>query len=175
MKKMHIFHRMSATLDISAPTSAAQSPVVNKARVIHLIAVILAAVCAFLPFSLSYSVIDGPEGSTLYEKIVTCNFLQAAPYDHTYYIPIAATILTILLVVAVGLLFFVQHRALCVAMTALSALALVSVLSLVFLHGPERFTPTSLTMAYLLACSLIMSVQNLTGKHFIDPTKEDEE
>ena len=128
-----------------------------------------------MPFSLSYSVIDGPEGSTLYEKIVTCNYLQAAPYDHTYYVPIAATVLTILLVVAVGLLFFVQHRALYVTSVVLSAVSLVAVLSLIVLHGLERFTPTSLTMAYLLVCSLIMSVQLLTGKRFIDPTKDDEE
>ncbi len=175
MKKMVIFRRMSATMDVSTPTAAAQLSVVNKARAIHLITVILAAVCAFLPFSLSYSVIDGPEGSTLYEKIVTCNYLQAAPYDHTYYVPIAAAVLTIVLVATVGLSCFIQHRALCVASVVLSAASLAVVLSLIFLHGLERFTPTSLTMAYLLVCSLIMSIQQLTGKHFIDPTKDDEE
>ena len=136
---------------------------------------LLPIIGALLPFSISFSIIHTSPNAASYEEIVACSYLQVLRYDAVFFVPIIAFALMVLLAATRILSCFVYTRAIKIAETALSAVSLVSVLSLIFLQGLERFTPTSLAMAFLLLCSLVISIQQLTGSHFIDPTTIDDD
>lgn len=136
---------------------------------------VLPFVGALLPFSLSFSIIHTSPNAASYEEIVACSYLQAMQYDAVFFIPLLAFVLMVLLAVTVVLTYFVRARALKTAAVVLSAASLVSVLALILWQGLERFTPTSLTVAFLLLCSLVISLQQLTGLRFIDPTTIDDD
>ncbi len=146
----------------------------KKTKIVHAVALLLAVVAMLLPFATSFSVVTTAENGMSREEIVTCNYLDVALVERGFLFPMIVFGATILSAVILAVSFLASNRVIHIALLVFTATALVCALLPIVTQGLEFFTPTSLTITYLLVCTLVFSVQYVVGKYFRSPLEEEE-
>ncbi len=148
---------------------------VKKTIIVHTVTAVLAVAAMVLPIGAVCRFTAPAESGVYHETVETYSYFDLLPYGYANVGPLLTAILSCVLL-AVLLLSFVigEKKGLHIAMTVLSAAATITSLLPLFMFGIGYYTPTALTITYLLACSVLMSVQRLTGR-FFEREEEQEE
>ena len=145
-------------------------------KLTHLLIVAAAIGAMLLPWGAVLRFISSDESGLQHEKLETFSYFDPTIYGYANFAPFLCAIVTVLLLVLVGYTFFgTENKPVRVTMFVLSLTAFVlSVLPLP-LYGFPYFTTTAMLISFLLACSVIISLQRLTGKLFLPAEKEEQE
>lgn len=147
----------------------------NKTKYTHFITVLLAVVVMVLPYGGVLKFVTPHDSGATTAEFQTYSYFNPILYGYGNVGPLLTAILTsaLLLVLVVLLMLPTETHGAQVVITTLSALALVTSLLPLVMFGAEYFTMAGLLIAFLLVCSLIMSVQRLTGKYFLNTEETD--
>ena len=145
-------------------------------KLTHLLTVIAAIGAMLLPWGAVLRFITPDASGVQHETLETYSYFDPIIYGYANFAPFLCAIVTVVLLVVLGYTFFVKEtKNICVLMLVLSIVAFVlSVLPLP-LYGLQYYTTTAMLISFLHACSVIISLQRLTGKLFLPVEKEEEE
>lgn len=139
----------------------------KKTTVVHAVTVALAVAAMALPIGAVCRFTAPAESGVYHETVETYSYFDLLPYGYANVGPLLTAILSCVLLLALLLSFVVgEKKGLHIALTALSALAVITSLLPLLMFGIDYYTPTALTITYLLSCSVLMSIQRLTGRFF---------
>lgn len=147
----------------------------NKTKSVHFIAVLLAVVLMVLPYGGVLKFATPHEGGNTTSTLETFSYFDPMLYGYGNFGPFLAALFSsvLLILLMLVLLFLKESPSVRIAMVVMSSCALFSSLLPLIMYGVEFFTMTGLLISFLLACSLLMSIQRLTGKYF--DSKDEEE
>lgn len=145
-------------------------------RLTHLLTLVAAIGAMLLPWGAVLRFVTPDASGVQYEKLEMYSYFNPIIYGYANFAPFLCAIVTVLLLVIVGYTFFgSENKPVRVTMFALSVTAFVlSVLPLP-LYGFQYFTTTAMLISFLQACSVIISLQRMTGKVFLPVRQEIEE
>lgn len=146
----------------------------NKTKLAHMITVVLAVVAMALPYGAVCRFIT-VENDLQRESIETYSYFDTFPFGCGNLWPLFTAISTCVLLLLLGYTYFgTETKGLQTALLVFSCAAFVFSLLPLVLYGLKFFNTTALCISYLLGCSIVMSVQRLTGKYFVSPFEEAE-
>ncbi len=145
-------------------------------KLTHILTVAAAIAAMMLPWGAVLRFVTPDASGVQHETLETYSYFNPTIYGYANFAPFLCATVTVLLFVIVGYTFFAsENKPVRVTMFVLSTAAFVlSVLPLP-LYGFKYFTTTAMLISFLLACSVIISLQRLTGKIFLPVEQEEEE
>ncbi len=144
-------------------------------KLTHMLTVVAAIVAMLLPYGAVLRFVSPSESGVNHETLETYSYFDPIAYGYANFAPLLCAITTVVLLLVLGFTFFGKEtKGIRIAMVVLSGIAFVlSVMPLV-LYGFKFFNMTALTISYLLACSVIISIHRLTGTLLVLEEEEDE-
>lgn len=144
---------------------------------VHLASVLSALALMALPWSVNDYVIQaGTDGSAAHEVAKHYSYFQIDSFLNGHVGPFLTAVLSALLLVVVVLLLFINRsKPLALAATVLSGAAVITSVLCVVPHGLDGLTAAGVTVLLLLVYSLVMSIQRMTGRGFVDYDDDDDE
>lgn len=143
-------------------------------KLTHIITVAAAVIAMLLPYGAVLRFLTPSESGAQYETLETFSYFDLTTYGYANFAPFLCAITTVVLLLVLAYTFFGKEtKAVRVAMLVLSGVAFVLSVMPLILYGFKFFNMTALTISYLLACAVIISIHRLTGKLFV--LEEDEE
>ncbi len=146
-------------------------------KVTHIVAMALAVALLILPFGVHHVTVTPSETTgVLHENIETCSYFDMLPVTDGNMFPMFTAICTFVVLVMAALTFVLsKQRWLPVALIAVSALGVLGTMAPLLVYGADGFSPVALTIAFLMLCSLVISVHYLTGDLFCEQDDDEEE
>lgn len=147
----------------------------KNTRAANGIAVLVAVICMLFPKGVTLQTFEMSANGVQHEVLTNCSFFDTTMFSVGNWYPFVTAVLTAMLCVCVGIGYWVEHKGLDWAACILSASALVLSFSPIIFYEKEHYTRVGMLISYLLVCSLIMSVQQLTGRYFQHYDSEENE